>query len=994
MVFETDEGKIKKFDLEMSKGSEEETPPEDSRVFVTNNKPTKEKQFYDFLISIKDFIHFLTTNVVEGENYNILVQALEKLKSEMSTKRDEYFVRFLSLKPRTEELYVAVSHFRFGFDTDKKELQSEFINFSLEKLKSVCQDYFNIDFEQLLEQEKLISEKRNAESEQPELSLDEEKLTSNDQKDNKDETGLMDKIKNIKNKFKRKIIKLLVELGATTMSVAELVIYPVKKLAELLMAVLSVLKPEFIRAKSLKSFLNKNRLSQKPGASGFKFKSKQPLFTLGVESPAFFRGRSRFNMNGVYVSLEEYAKYNSGDDSFESDPSFGEESNLKKYTDVERDAKHEGLIHNIESSRTLLHFSIGEVDVHELANPNTKMMCLPQLWKRDRESTFFAPLYLKANYFDKQKNKIQEVELSLFHDERGFLYFDTKQIPEEVKKVNLKLTYATVDLRKEETPIHLAWFLKNKTSYIYSRHNLTTDVEARTLDLSNVPELSAQIQEWKKITNIDELIHSIEDYFGRYSYAKNFIDRIRIKSQSGKTDLEKIILAESGNCFDVNRLVYVVLQMLDIPVRLSSGYNFGGGAEHDYKKEKHSFTGRIPNVDKISIGKSVGLEGDVGWDESKSSIEYNFPLGQEPHAFLTYYNKDEDRWKVLDTTPKKSRKDIKYTEAAQKKSDESLLELEVLDRENGRKSLDELIVQARKLWALEQEYCVPWQHLHSHNTEMRSNSIEIDGKKPVIKSEYASSFLSKILEVLSNIQFVFQYKKGVKKEKYLHDYLYYRDDYEKFLSSLESFYPQAIKKLRLFFNPLLTGVEQKIPTKIKPDMRPAYPAPYIVDDGVNLDAREVYIKKLVTSLVSQYLPIPLAYTRPEPEGRGEKLDFHEKNFPYNGGADTKEDLEKRLDVWLENNKPILERITRVVAEWNYKQGEKQLKKMVMKELLGVDSDEEAKEIEEGGMEDTVIRWRRGEINGTVVERNGKKYIELVNPDSGKHFFVINKKEED
>ena len=117
-----------------------------------------------------------------------------------------------------------------------------------------------------------------------------------------------------------------------------------------------------------------------------------------------------------------------------------------------------------------------------------------------------------------------------------------------------------------------------------------------------------------------------ESFTSLFEYPKDAHDTRKILRAKGRDDVERITNAFCGNCFDTNKIAYILLQQSGIPCRFVNGYPEGTDTE-DHENQDN------------------GTRGD---HREKFVIR-----SAEAHAFVRYFDQDTQRWEVLDVTPEK-----------------------------------------------------------------------------------------------------------------------------------------------------------------------------------------------------------------------------------------------------------------------------------------------------------------------------------------------------
>lgn len=136
---------------------------------------------------------------------------------------------------------------------------------------------------------------------------------------------------------------------------------------------------------------------------------------------------------------------------------------------------------------------------------------------------------------------------------------------------------------------------------------------------------------------VDALSKYLEQTFG---YGKGLRAALRIALAPGTKALEKIAAAREGNCYDVNRLAYVLLAKVGVAVEMHTG--FSPGAYHP------------PGIwAQWGINKNPQ---DRGFGEiQREPVAVFADIGAEhAHAFLRYFDPERQVMVVKDFTPQKS----------------------------------------------------------------------------------------------------------------------------------------------------------------------------------------------------------------------------------------------------------------------------------------------------------------------------------------------------
>lgn len=232
---------------------------------------------------------------------------------------------------------------------------------------------------------------------------------------------------------------------------------------------------------------------------------------------------------------------------------------------------------------------------------------------------------------------------SLWHDENGSLYVDTKSLPPTGKITEFSIKYSIHDPKDSPamSPDQFAFIEENPILLNGEKTAMCIDPAAVAAEISVPAELKEQMERWKKLP-VSERVNAVKTYLRKtYGYGRGSEAMWRIRRQPGVSDLEKIMHAHEGNCFDVNRVGYVLLHKLGIPCTFHTGY--GESREEELVEEVGHTLQPISEAD--TVGKTTALA------QEKRSIHLEKIHSSESHAFLRYVDPETGTPRVLDLTP-------------------------------------------------------------------------------------------------------------------------------------------------------------------------------------------------------------------------------------------------------------------------------------------------------------------------------------------------------
>ncbi len=521
-------------------------------------------------------------------------------------------------------------------------INKEYLAYGLERLRNLCSDYFEIQPEKFTtlerEEQNIIPplKKKPGRQFNEHLLQDSELIPQS------------------------KLEKILHKLFAKAKSTVEVAVAIPKQLwAEansLFSLVLMKIIPEKFGRKLWSQIMKKGDFSQTPGAVPTFFSRFLPA--IAVENIASRTLSSPFNMR-----FKRFNRYDPDTDSFKEaergDRKIKFEAPVSMHY-LKTEAKSVD-VHTLE----FLHFPIEGTEDSMILLPT------PSGGKNSRDAQCI-PVSLEAVH-----SSGATMDIPIYYNDSGDCFFDKTEIPPEWHDVTMRFNHIIrryhdrdKNFRSEST---VSEFITQNPG-CFSEPNMELDDGAMRAELPE--ELSSLISEWSHLSSTKEKIKAVGNYFKEnFSYPPKFFGSLRILFAEGESNLEKIFSAKEGNCYDTNRLAYIILHKLGVPCDLGTGI----APDEDPKNFKDGEY-VLPEASGLKEGTTIGFEGDVQIYRPRSEINYTLSPGGA-HAFLRYFDIERRIWCTLDVTPSLSggslKKERKYV-AAELRSKQFLEE--ILDR--------------------------------------------------------------------------------------------------------------------------------------------------------------------------------------------------------------------------------------------------------------------------------------------------------------------------
>ena len=496
-------------------------------------------------------------------------------------------------------------------------------------------------------------------------------------------------------------------------------------------------------------------------------------------------------------------------------------------------------------------------------------------------------------------------DFDIYFDEYSRLYLDLGKYTHN----EIEVTIAFVNPKREDIDhkyVHYA-MKKNKAYFSPDAPPMEYSNDIRNLQLpsvieSKIKELQyARVQVIEKVSSVQKFIQDFLDYPILVSL---FFTLVR----KGSSDFEKSLNARSGNCFDGNKLGFIMLTKLGIPVQLMTGF---AGTKYDNAETDASYNVHLGHVTK-TIASSIELI------DPKHQKAGQVPKG---HAMCLYYDHDTPSFNIVDFTP-------------MTRSSKKLEKLEKRSYEDVKiKSNYQLRLKEEKLRSLG----LPTP------AELKAESLKHPLRvSNLIWCRYSNNFTYKKYEK-TNILTITWWHEGI---GYSHPTI---SDDHKF--SMEDFIVQAmhIQKLRDVWNSVLDMVElqaRKIFATIRPLLEKAYyeastedRATFLTGIGQTVRSFEE-IKKMVGRNESKLIDYSACWIAANFIGRAPSIsivNMGQKKVEFRMNSDSKklytpskmaEHLQKLVGKWIEESDADLKKVKELLERYHYS-----LTNMANKDLL-------------------------------------------------------------
>lgn len=258
----------------------------------------------------------------------------------------------------------------------------------------------------------------------------------------------------------------------------------------------------------------------------------------------------------------------------------------------------------------------------------------------------------------------------LYYDTQGNLYIEG--FLEAGRTGPLNIQYIVYDLSKKNEFVE--GFISLNKNFFRSVPELNKEVIEERIDLGE--EIESKIKEWQNLPTTQEKAKQVGAYIRSnfdYPYGLSaFTAGAQIRASEGRLMVEKIASAKIANCYDANKLGYVIMQRLGVPVKSVRGF---------------------PDSQMLEREPVEIAQGQQYLDPMISALDQTTTkVITMSHSFLSYYDKEKTYWQTTDFTPSRGAKSSDKTIAKDEMKKQELLDAKIkISQENGWKSPGELL---------------------------------------------------------------------------------------------------------------------------------------------------------------------------------------------------------------------------------------------------------------------------------------------------------------
>ena len=613
---------------------EKESQPKHSN----KKRKTPNERLVFFIQAVEKLYTAISESDIADEKIAQLKSTLPKLLDLLKQKH-EHFVHML-FRPQEgkEDFEVTVSHLLFGLETeynDNPAMKEFFISYTAEKLEAICKDYFEIDVKEL----GLETSQESTEDVANETSDTNTELT----------VTKYDQLQLIKN--------ILSAMGQTKDAIMVILSSILQTPAVLSTLLRKLLTPELAARLMMKQIMSKKpRFSQRPGAGSF-FDKMMPmkLFSHNIKNK---KGESSLAFASLYTSTNFYSEYDSTTDEFVGSDQYSDPQPYKRESEIYRGRTNQ-MLTDLREHDQLYDLKILHVIPDVMTDKKTGLCAIPTPALNSKQVELIP---ISFSVFVPGEEYPRECPLFFDQDQ---LYFDPSSLPPNAKDMTGNLEYTTWNKNTDKSvmgsnkrPMYLDFFMKNNSAYFNREKQRSHTLDAKVAEINLPADLTKKIEEWGKLPTVQDKVRAVSDYFmSEFAYGLGIFTRIRVALQPGKSPVEKIVNAKEGNCFDANKIGYIVLQKLGIPTELHTGFTDPSVDENPVKGEK---TFMIPNIKELPLGTEVGVEAENALKRTPQahSKHVRHTTDTQGHAFLQFFNEETQQWLRLDLTPSQSKSEL------------------------------------------------------------------------------------------------------------------------------------------------------------------------------------------------------------------------------------------------------------------------------------------------------------------------------------------------
>lgn len=494
------------------------------------------------------------------------------------------------------------------------------------------------------------------------------------------------------------------------------------------------------------------------------------------------------------------------------------------------------------------------------------------------------------------------------------------------------------------------------------------------------------MRDWQKLPTATEKITAVRDFFREHvGYARGWVSRSRIAAAPGRNNLERIASAKEGNCYDTNRLAYVILQKLGISTELYTGLSIG-----DRKKiDKAKFLLPILSMQK---NKNLGMEVDASpgnflwngnflWKDTEGTRESK---SSHAHAFLRYFDENKQAWLLFDVTPAKTLADKESSKKYEKDREVEkawwLKEMDVINQEVGWDSTERVaerlqhvqtqIGQFRDVWfpgnrgsSGEDTYLVKDEET-GYVVEREQEDIDVDINRfgMIIDNRYS----------------------GFSKREMRKEYLKERTSFEAVAPFVERSFPEFQRVLNETLQPLQDAVNAYVDRHaMRRTTLGAWKQeliPYLTDEENDMVLNPTVLKRgLLRYLVQSFVPFPLSgeiyYSK-------KYQDLGYKRTAYVDKQVMRDTMQAELEQTLLQAREKIHGITEVLRSAGKVDSLKELQDDCIENVLHAKRSPQEQAEEKAG--ELLSGWIGGWRDATVEDHAGMKSYGVTD-DAGKKF---------
>lgn len=617
------------------------------------NQITAEEQMGNFSRAFFDFINTVKSlREDEGLSDELLVAKkwLPHAYQYFFKNRNQLNCNFYS-KKGLSDLSVVVSEMRFGFDKTHKNkdafLKSEFLSYSLQKLEYILETYFGVDLKEI----KSYTSSTEIELVEPpqveSAEMAREKIGKNLEEERKK--------KNAPLRNKKWYIQILKKVETSvTKTISTALAIPLAAFSGASRTVLYILEkivPSYFWQKVWKKMLQPNQVWQLPGfAPSFidRFSPEIAQITtrgIGDRYGTNNLRHSSSTMTNFFLQMNSHDIYDPKSDSFIGGDNISKREKLVVY-----DGDHQTDLPNWErvvGEREEIQLEIFHIYPKSMVDEQL-MMPMPEVGG----GTKTVPL--SVTFIDKNG---EEFLLSVYYDEKGKLFI---QFTEELlsKSGELKINFFNYSPDKNGerggvVSLPLDGFMRrNKKFWDIRNGQNNIDQAAATAELNLGEKIEQMIPLWASLSTTREKVGEVINYLREiFVYSKGALTTALVMLSPGNNNLEKIAACKQGNCFDVNRLAYVIFSRLGIKVDFLTGF----ASPDNYTTKKGGKVYFDYGLDDLSEGDTVGFGAKKTrkprrvFEQGEKEFE-KIKVGFA-HASIRYFDPKEGGWNLVDATP-------------------------------------------------------------------------------------------------------------------------------------------------------------------------------------------------------------------------------------------------------------------------------------------------------------------------------------------------------